>query len=292
MEVFVKQSSNYFSPFRYPGGKSSLSSFLGEVVNQNNLHNYTYVEPFAGGAGAALDLLFLEKIKAIHINDYDQAIYSIWFSILNHTDRFVNKIRSTPISIDEWHKQKKIYNSNTKSLFKLGFATFYLNRTNRSGIITGGPIGGINQNGKYKINARYHKERLIKRITKISSYKKRIKITNIDGVSLINSLDHSKHFYYVDPPYYVKGKGLYLNHFDDQDHQNLANCLNENSRAFWILTYDNIEEISSLYLDRLSVEFSLNYFAGDVKKGKEIMIFSDSVNDVINPENIQRSIFN
>ena len=291
MEVFVRQSSNYFSPLRYPGGKSSLGAFLGEVISQNNLHNYTYVEPFAGGAGAALNLLFLEKIKSIHINDFDKAIYSIWYSILNYTERFVNKIRNTEVSLDEWHRQKEIYNSNTKSIFKLGFATFYLNRTNRSGIITGGPIGGMTQAGKYKIDVRYNKERLIKRVKKIAAYKNRIKITNEDGINLINSLDHSKHFYYIDPPYYVKGEGLYLNHFEARDHQNLSDCLNNICDAFWILTYDNVEEISSLYLDRLTVSFSLNYYAGDVKKGKEIMVFSDAINDVIHPGDKQLSFF-
>ena len=70
----------------------------------------------------------------------------------------------------EWEKQKRIY-ENTRSEFLLGFATFFLNRTNYSGVITGGPIGGFEQKGQWKIDARFNKKSLIDRIERISYFK-------------------------------------------------------------------------------------------------------------------------
>lgn len=268
---------NHNSPLRYPGGKSCLSDFLIKTIDQNGLVGCTYVEPYAGGSGAALTLLMLEKVDQIIINDLDRAIYCLWKSILCDTKKFIDKLRRTSISIEEWHKQKKIYKT-TKSDFKLGFATFYLNRTNRSGIICGGPIGGIEQGGNWKIDARFNKIELIRRIEKIAIYKNRIKITNQDGIDLLNSLKGKENtFVYLDPPYYEKGSSLYLNHFKHSNHIDLAITLNNLKDLKWVMTYDNVEQISSLYLDKRQYEFNLNYSADKPKKGKELLILSDKI---------------
>ena len=50
------------SPLRYPGGKSILSPLLGNFIEINNLLDGIYIEPYAGGAGAALKLLFSEYV--------------------------------------------------------------------------------------------------------------------------------------------------------------------------------------------------------------------------------------
>lgn len=291
MEVQVKYTNNHFSPLRYPGGKASLSNFLSLMIKNCNFKNdCTYVEPYAGGAGAALELLFLEKVRKIVVNDFDKAIYAIWHCILNEVDRFEFKIKETEVSIREWYKQKEIYNSKESLLFELGFASFYLNRTNRSGIISGGPIGGMKQEGKYKIDVRYNKKGLIQRIKRINNYKNRIEITNEDGIELMKRQKSNSTFYYIDPPYYNKGRSLYLNYYEHEDHIKLADFLNTNSNLYWILTYDNVAPIKRLYQERETVEFSLNYFAGHKKKGKEVMIFSDFI-QTLNYNKSQLNLF-
>ncbi len=143
MQEIVKSPSKHYSPLRYPGGKAGLSGYLSTLIKNNNIKDCTYVEPYAGGAGAALTLLFLEKVDCIIINDLDKAIYSFWKSILTHTDKFVDKIKNAKLTIAEWHRQREIYRNKKSNQLELGFAAFYLNITNRSGIIEGCPIGGI-----------------------------------------------------------------------------------------------------------------------------------------------------
>lgn len=276
--IVIKRPNKFYSPLRYPGGKASLSSFLFDVIDYNYIVNCTYIEPFAGGAGAALTLLFLEKVDQIIINDLDRSIYAFWKSILNYTERFIEKIRDIDVIIEEWHKQRQIYKDNGSSEFDRGFATFFLNRTNRSGIIEGGPIGGMKQNGKWKINARFNKENLIERIKKLALYRSRIKILNLDGIKLMKQICNIPNILiYVDPPYYEKGSSLYLNHYNESNHIALANFLNDNQEIFWLLTYDNVPEINALYADRTTIEFDLHYHINKPKMCKEILIKSDSI---------------
>lgn len=268
----------HYSPLRYPGGKTSLFPFFDKVIKENGLRNVTYIEPFAGGAGAALALLFLEKVENIVINDLDKAIYSFWKSAIFDSARFIKKIHSTPVTITEWKKQRKIYNNPKAGQFNRGFATFFLNRTNMSGILDGGPIGGIDQKGKWKIDARFNKEGLAERIRQLALYKNRIEVCNKDGIELIGEYLNKKNtFIYLDPPYFDKGATLYLNHYKKDNHEALAKQLNKNPDAFWLLTYDNKVEIKSLYPDRRFFNFSLNYNAYESRKGKEIMILSDAL---------------
>jgi len=268
----------HYSPLRYPGGKTFLFPFFDKVIKEHGLKNVVYVEPFAGGAGAGLALLFLEKVDKIVINDLDRAIYSFWKSAIFNSNKFIKKIHSTPITIKEWQKQKAIYSDPKSKQFELGFATFFLNRTNMSGILNGGLIGGIKQKGKYKMDARFNKEKLAEKIHQLSLYKNRISVCNKDGVKLIHDYLNKKNtFIYLDPPYYEKGAALYLNHYKKNDHEMLAEQLNKNADAFWLLTYDDKKEIKSLYEDRKVVNFSLNYNAYRLRKGKEIMILSDAL---------------
>ena len=170
-----------YSPLRYPGGKSKIAPFVSLLIEKTKLDECTYVEPFAGGAGVALSLLFDGTVTNIVINDYDKAIYSMWKSILEETEAFINLVRTVPLTIDEWRKQKQIYNNeNKKYSLELGFATFYLNRTNRSGILAAGPIGGYKQTGNYLMDVRYNREALIQRIKKIAEYKSYIHLYNKD----------------------------------------------------------------------------------------------------------------
>jgi len=268
----------HYSPLRYPGGKTILFPLFDKIIKNNSLKDTTYVELFAGGAGAALALLFLEKVDQIVINDLDRAIYSFWKSAIFNSEKFIDKMFSVEVSIKEWRKQRMIYKNPRANLFELGFATFFLNRTNLSGILNGGPIGGIGQEGKWKIDARFNKNKLSERIHQLSKYKNRISVYNCDGVELIDKfLNRKNTFTYLDPPYYEKGSTLYLNHYNKYDHKILADKLNQNADTFWLLTYDNKEKIKSLYPNRKIMSFSLRYNAYRPRMGKEVMILSDTI---------------
>ncbi len=275
---YKRNQKFHYSPLRYPGGKTFLWPFLDKVIRNNGLSNITYVEPFAGGAGAALALLLMERVERVVINDLDKAIYSFWESAIFDSERFIEKIYSTPINITEWKRQKRIHHDRRSSLFNLGFATFFLNRTNVSGILDGGPIGGMDQRGPWKLNARFNKDTLAHRIRELAFYKNRISVSNRDGIDLVKEyLKRENTFVYLDPPYYEKGSTLYLNHYKNADHKALASQLNCRKDAHWLLTYDNRTEIRSLYLGRHIIDFTLNYNAYELRRGKEIMICSDAI---------------
>jgi len=270
------------SPLRYPGGKSVLTDYLVSVIKLNNLGNCKYIEPYAGGAGAALNLLFLEHVNEILINDADYNIFCFWNSVLNETNRLIDLINETEVNMDNWRMQKDVILKPKKySKLKIGFATFFLNRCNRSGIITGGPIGGCHQLGKWKIDARYNKPDLIERIKKIAYHKERISLSNLDALELINSILSKGGvegcFFFLDPPYFEKGQDLYLNYYVENDHENLAHLLNSGTMPSWVLTYDNVPQVVSLYRNKRFFNYDINYSANNHRKGREIIIFSDNL---------------
>lgn len=269
----------YYSPLRYPGGKGKLAPFMEVMIDKMGLRGGTYIEPFAGGAGIALELLDKGVVSSIVINDWDKAIASFWQAVTKEPDRFIEKIRNTPISVDEWKKQKDIYEkNNNKCSFELGFAAFYLNRTNRSGIIKGGIIGGMEQNGMWGISARFNKENLIKRIELIKRHRNNIHVYNKDVLSFITNYlpkYESNAFIYFDPPYFNKGKELYKNFFCYDDHKNIEKYISEHVKCKWMITYDYTDEITKIYDGYVLRQFDLNYSAGAVRKASELMIFLD-----------------
>ncbi len=277
-----------YSPLRYPGGKSKITSFVKLIIDKIGKENITYIEPFAGGCGIALSLLLQGYVKNIVINDYDKSVYSFWRAILNETDEFIKLIEDTPIDMEEWKKQKEIYtNKNHKYSLELGFALFYLNRTNRSGIINAGPIGGYMQNGNYLIDARYNKKELIKRIRAIAKNKSHIKIYNKESRKFIKEIIpqyESNAFVYFDPPYFKKGKELYKNFFTYEDHIELKEYITKEVNCSWIVTYDNVSEIKDLYQSYYRKEFDLNYSLANNGKGTEVIIFKDMNNCPTNEE--------
>lgn len=265
------------SPLRYPGGKAQLYELLCQIFDINHIKNVCYVEPFAGGAGLALKLLFNEQVKEIIINDYDVAIYSLWHSILNQTNEFCELINQIPITIEEWHRQKEIYKDNDISnLLSLGFATFFLNRTNMSGIIKGGVIGGKKQDGKYRLDARFNKKGLITKIKNIADKKSQIKLYNLDAaefLSLENIKSNHDLFINFDPPYVKKGYQLYTNFFTEKNHIDLSKQIKALDTN-WIVTYDTAELIKEIYSDFRGGRINLNYCIGSSKKSNEYIFFS------------------
>lgn len=268
-----------YSPLRYPGGKGKLAPFMGLMINKMDIKNGTYIEPFAGGAGVALMLLMEGYVEDIVINDYDKAIYSVWRAIVKDSENFVDRILHTKVDIEEWKKQKEVYvGQNDKYSLDLAFATFFLNRTNRSGILKGGPIGGFEQMGNYGIDARYNAERLVERIRGIAKYKKHIKVYNKEIVSFIeNVLPHygQNSLTYFDPPYFNKGPELYKNFFGKQDHAKIARLILNEVPGNWIITYDDTPEIVELYQQQCIRRYDLNYSVANTGKSSEIIIFND-----------------
>lgn len=272
--------STYVSPLRYPGGKLKVVDYVKQLMVVNDLTGGTYIEPYAGGASVALSLLFSKFAGRIKINDIDRAVYAFWYSVLNETDALCRLISDTPVTMDTWQVQHELQKHKTEAdLLELGFSTFFLNRTNRSGILNGGVIGGKEQQGTWKIDARYNKKDLIERIEHVAGYADLIELTSMDAVALIKRYKRTptaKTFCYLDPPYYVKGQDLYLNYYRDEDHQDIAKAIKK-FKGQWIISYDAVDFISELYKDYRQKEYYLSYSAGNPSKGKEIMVYSNGL---------------
>lgn len=277
----------FYSPLRYPGGKAKLSNYFQKLILDNKLKGGTYVEIYAGGASIALSLLIENYVSKIIINDNDKSIYALWYSILNYPKQLCNLIKNTPLTIKSWRAQKEIqknkdnYDLNKKEdLLTLGFSTFFLNRTNRSGVINAGVIGGLKQIGKWKIDARYNKESLISRIKLITKYKDKIRLHRLDAIELINKIKNKlpkKSLIYLDPPYYYKGKELYMNHYDYEDHKKIADVIKKLTNIRWVITYDDVGPINKLYRGFDNYSYLLNYSMTNSGKGKETIIFSPEI---------------
>ena len=276
----------FSTPLRYPGGKAKFAPFVKDLMKANNLKG-DYLEPYAGGAGVALDLLYSDYCQNIHINDFDIAVFNFWKSITDNTESFLRLLNDTEVTIEEWYKQRAILNDpENHDQLQHGFATFFLNRTNRSGILKGGVIGGKNQDGNYKLDARYHKENLSKRIEKVGQYRDRIKLYNLDALELLNQVDSflpENSLIYLDPPYYVKGQGLYRNFYVHDDHVQIREALDK-VRTKWIVSYDNCSEIKEIYSGYYQADYELNYSAYYKIKGSEVMIYCNDIIPVQIPD--------
>ncbi len=263
------------SPLRYPGGKSAMAGLLGQIRRLNGLGDRPIAEPFAGGAGASLTLLFLEETPEIYVNDADPAICDLWWSLVNRPHLFVAMLSKTRVNVAEWRRQRDVYRAcGPVPRLRRGFAAFFLNRCNRSGIImNGGPIGGVKQAGKWKINARFSKAELRCRCEKVAEYRDRVHVSGRDGIELIKGLSAKSTFFFIDPPYFAKGQTLYLNALDEGYHTALAAQLRSMSDAAWVLTYDDCPEIRRLYQGWARIRpFSLRYAASERRSGEEVLI--------------------
>lgn len=270
-----------YSPLRYPGGKNKLSAFIAKICVDNNINGH-YVEPYSGGASVALFLLLEGYVNKITINDKDRSIYAFWHCVLNKTKQLCALIENTELTIEEWKKQKEVQNNKkTADLLDLGFSTFYLNRTNRSGIINAGVMGGIFQNGNYLMNCRFNKTDLIVRIKKIAKKKTQIRLYKKDAIKLIDKIQQEaideNIVFYFDPPYYLKASTLYMNHYQDDSHLHVSNKIKSIRNIKWIVSYDNVPEIQKLYSDCSKKEYSFKHTAYNSRVGQEILFFSPTL---------------
>ncbi|MCK9453335.1 MAG: DNA adenine methylase [Bacteroidales bacterium] len=267
------------TPLRYPGGKTSLYPYVKALIESNGLYGCTYVEPFAGGAGLALKLLKCGDVRHIVINDFDRCIYVFWKAVVEQSQELCRMVEDTPVTIEEWKRQKSIYLDEGVDDLHLAFATLFLNRTNIGGIIKGGVIGGLSQSGKYRLDARFNKQTTIRKIKKISSFKDSITVLHKDAKELLLSgyLNRFENvFLNIDPPYVLKGGGLYKNFFTKSDHEDL--CLAISSLSYpWIVTYDIGEFIKELYAAFRHDIIPMRYSINKNSSSKEYMFFSNGL---------------
>lgn len=252
-----------------------MAGLLAGIRRINRIGDVPIAEPFAGGAGASLSLLYLEETPRIYINDADPAIHDFWWSVTHRPRPFLERLSSTRVNIAEWRRQRSAYKSRRPiSRLRRGFSAFFLNRTNRSGIIVnGGPIGGVKQNGPWKIDARFNKVELRRRCEKILEYSKRMSVSGEDGIEFIKRHPSHSVFFFIDPPYFNKGRMLYLNALERSYHIALAAQLNTMSNRPWVLTYDDCPEIRGMYKPWANIRsFKLDYAASSRRRGREILI--------------------
>ncbi|MBQ8704262.1 MAG: DNA adenine methylase [Bacteroidales bacterium] len=259
-----------------------MTNFIVELFKKNNLTDIVYAEPYAGGAGAAINLLLKNSVNKILINDANIGIFSFWYYVIKENSRFVDMIQGCEVSLREWHRWKDVFKTATKSSFELGFATFFLTRTNRSGVLNAGPIGGVSaiqqEKAKYKIDCRYNRQNLAQKVKKIGTLADRIEVFNLDALDFLqlnNVRDNL--FVYLDPPYFQQGKSLYMDYYTQDNHRDLAFFLSQKAHFDWILSYDNVYEIRQLYKDFPLYEFDLNYSVRTHRKGRELLLHSNSL---------------
>lgn len=265
----------FYSPLRYPGGKDKIYKFVSSLLEENNLIGINYAEPYAGGAGLALHLLNNEFVGKIFINDLAPEIYAFWRVILDRTDDFCEWVGDVKVDMNSWHYFKEMQSSN--DIFELAKSTFFLNRTNVSGVLKGGVIGGINQTGRFKLDARFNKEDLIGRIRNIARMRDRIVLSNIDGVQFVNRLNHRTGDFFInlDPPYYEDGKDLYLHFYKDSDHVKLAKWVSR-IKKYWMVSYDNAVFIVELYKNYNTIKYRLSSGTSN-GMGEEVIILPDAI---------------
>ena len=272
------------SPLRYPGGKAKLAPILAQTIALNDLTGCAYFEPFAGGAGAALRLLRENVVSELHLNDLDPRIYHFWRAALNESQRFAEKILSVPLTVEEWQRQRQIcMEADESNSFDLGFSTFFLNRCNRSGIIVGaGPIGGYEQAGIWRLDARFNRENLACRITRLAEARGSIFITQMDAKEfLVKHLPKGNKrkqvFVYLDPPYYSKGGNLYMNSYGERGHRDLARYMQRQRLLKWIASYDDTDFIRNHYSFCKISHNSLQYSLQEKRQAEELLITPSQV---------------
>jgi DNA adenine methylase len=273
-----RPSSQARSPFRYPGGKGFLTDLLMQKVMQMPGPSRGYAEPFCGGAGAAINLLLDGDVDKIYLNDLDARVFSAWVALVSETERFVERLSNIDVTVSEWHKQKILVEEHSVGYdFDAGFATFFVNRTSRAGIITGsGPIGGYSQDSNWKIDARFYRKTMINRVNEIANNREKIIVTNRTAESFLKDLkkksEFENTFVFIDPPYFEAGSRLYLDGMGEGGHTSLSEELKGWSTKNWLMTYDDHPEIRRLYSDFNVTELEVLYSLQRARKVSEILI--------------------
>lgn len=282
VRVAASRRFGTLSPLRYPGGKSALAGLFADLIGGLGVRSCTYVEPYAGGVGAGIALLREGLVKRLVINDIDPAVHAFWYSVIHENKQFLDWVEAVPLDIVEWRKQRAIYRSKNGDVTALGQAFFYLNRTNRSGVLNAGVIGGQAQTGRYLIDARFNRATLVERIAALGELRDVVEVTALDGRTVIDSFRGRKSaFLYIDPPYVQAGSQLYLNAFEGRDHQALARAVDRINGAHWLMTYDESAFIEDLYKRHFQAKLDLNYSARHPGGATELVVASTAVGELL-----------
>jgi DNA adenine methylase len=272
----------YKTPLRYPGGKQRLAGFFRKLIETNALLDGEYAEPYAGGAGVAIELLLDATVNHVHLNDSSLPIYAFWHSVKTNPEQLCARISRARLNIDEWRRRRDVVQkADASDLLHLGFSTFYLNRCNRSGLLNAGVIGGQAQEGESLIDARFPKRELIRRIETIADNAKQMSVTNLDAedfmLSYLPERMGERGIVYCDPPYYERAERLYLNSYQREDHARLSRVIQEKLLRNWVVSYDRHPDIVRMYSGRTQFTYDLQYSATRVYKGREVFILSDTL---------------
>lgn len=268
------------SPLRYPGGKALMATYISGVLEENLLAGCTFFEPYAGGASVSLELLRLGFIGQAVLVERDPLVYAFWWCVFNDAEALCAAIAACPVSIETWQTLQPTRNVDDPSkcdfsLLQLGVAGLFFNRTNFSGILGAGPIGGGKQKSIYKINCRFNKEKLISKIQALSKFSDRVAIHFGDAISFMRTnaeqISAGFSFVYIDPPYYVQGKKLYRHYYNDKDHVALAEFIRAQGYP-WLLSYDDHPRIRELYADNRMQPIYLDYKVKSNRTVQELVI--------------------
>lgn len=247
------------SPLRYPGGKRRLVPYVAAALAANDLRPDVFVEPFAGGASVALELLATDEVQSIGLAELDPYVASFWETVFFDTDWLCRQVASIEVSLDAWRRMKS---GRFRSRRSQALACLYLNRTSFNGTLhpRAGPIGGMSQSSGYPIDCRFPRERLVRRIRMCAQFADRVAfIRHEDALGAVayarRRLRGKSLFYYFDPPFWAKSSFLYRHAFTHQDHQRLATAVRY-LREPYLLSYDPAPEVRELYAGRseLTVE--------------------------------------
>ncbi|WP_199488369.1 DNA adenine methylase [Thalassococcus profundi] len=271
------------SPFRYPGGKGFLAPFLAQHMAEIGVPMTVFAEPFAGGAGSALRLLKDGLVESLILNDLDIRVYSAWRAMLRENERFQERLSTIEPDLATWNAcRETVERASSEYSFELGFATFFINRTSRAGIIVGsGPIGGYNQDGKWRLDARFYKDTMLKRIDWLGKNSSRIEITHRNALEFLEwSVKHysvNSTFYFIDPPYVAAGSRLYFNSMEEADHRALASRLHSGDVKHWLLTYDRSDLVADLYENSDLYQLEVPYSLGTSRNEREFLVASNAI---------------
>lgn len=277
------------TPLRYPGGKAWLAHYVEKFISFNKLEVDTLVEPFAGGAAVSITLLQKSIIEQAYISEIDPLIVAFWEATLNRTEELIEIVLSMSVDLETWHYMRGyLQEKSTTNLdvVELAAAFLFLNRTSYSGIIKAGPLGGKDQRSRYKINCRFNKPRIAKKIEAIGELKGRLNVIKSDGLELMEKMASSRFesiVFYVDPPYYGAGKDLYRHYFTDKEHIELSVFLESVDKP-WLLSYDNADFIKELYKHKTKSPIYTDYQSGHFKKGVKELLISNYLIPPLAPE--------
>ncbi len=247
----VRSEVSILSPLRYPGAKRRLSGYISEVLRLNGLRPKLFVEPFAGGASVALQLLTENLVDEIALGERDPFVASFWKIVFNDAEWLIDQIEKMEVTVERW---RHFHDGTFRSDRERALACLFLNRTSFSGILadTSGPIGGYKQVSEYKVDCRFPVATLTKRIQQAASLSDRVLFVSSGDwqktVAKVQELRYKKNkvFFYFDPPFYAKAERLYRFYFGDKEHEALHRRV-VRIRQPWILSYDPAVPIIKLY---------------------------------------------